>query len=184
VTTVLAVYGSAYGQTEKIVRRIADRLTGCGLGVTLHRADALPAALDLAGFDAVLVGASVMVGKHQPYVHRFVEQHAARLNAMPSAFVSVSGSAGSPLPAKRADAQDYLETFLRRTSWRPTRTATFGGALAYTKYGWFMRWLIKRISKQSGAPTDTSRDHDLTDWNAVDQFAADWAKTMLHAATP
>ncbi len=184
MTTVLAVYGSAYGQTEKIVRRIADWLISGSFAVTLHRADALPAALDPAAFDAVLVGASVITGKHQPYVRRFVERHAARLNLMPSAFVSVSGSAGSPLPEKRADAQDYLETFLRETAWRPAITATFGGALAYTKYGWFMRWVIKRISKQSGAPTDTSRDHDLTDWNAVDQFAADLAHALVHTATP
>lgn len=184
MTAVLAVYGSAYGQTERIIRRMTDRLTAGGLAVTLHRADALPAGLDLAAFDAVLVGASVIRGKHQPYVHHFVERHAAHLNAMPSAFVSVSGSAGSPLPAKRAEARGYLETFLRQTSWRPTLTATFGGALAYTKYGWFMRWLIKRISKQAGAPTDTSRDHDLTDWDAVDRFAAELAETMVHPATP
>jgi len=184
VTAILALYGTAYGQTERIVRRIADRLQQHGLEVQTCRGDALPEGLRISAFDAVLVGASVISGKHQSYVRDFVRRHAARLNQIPSAFVSVSGAAGSPLPAKQAEAQGYLDEFLRETTWHPTVTAAFGGTLAYTKYGFLLRWIIKRIAKQSGGPTDTTRDHELTDWEAVDRFAERLEGIVLQPAAP
>jgi menaquinone-dependent protoporphyrinogen IX oxidase len=30
--------------------------------------------------------------------------------------------------------------------------------------------MIKRIAQQSGLPTDTSRDHEFTDWDEVKSF--------------
>jgi menaquinone-dependent protoporphyrinogen oxidase len=184
MTAILALYGTAYGQTERVVQRIADRLQHDGLEVRTYRGDALPRELDVSKFDAVLVGASVIRGMHQPYVRDFVRRHAARLNLIPSAFVSVSGAAGSPLPDKRAEAQEYVDGFLKQTAWHPTVTATFGGTLAYTKYGFLIRWIIKRIAKQSGGPTDTSRDHETTDWDAVDRFARDFAAVLPERVTP
>lgn len=184
MSAILAVYGTAYGQTERIVRRIADRWTALGHTVTLHRGDALPGGLDLDRFDAVLVAGSVMRKKHQPYIRGFVQRHAARLNAVPSVFVSVSGAAGSALPTQRAEAEQYVAEFLNQTAWRPALTATFGGALAYTKYGWLLRWILKRIAAQSGGPTDTSRDHELTDWAAVDRFAEESASQLLQPVAP
>jgi menaquinone-dependent protoporphyrinogen oxidase len=50
--------------------------------------------------------------------------------------------------------------------------------MAFTKYPWWLRWIMKRISRSQGGPTDTSRDHELTDWIAVEQFAADFAGAL------
>lgn len=52
--------------------------------------------------------------------------------------------------------------------------------MAYTKYGFVLRWITKIISRRRGGPTDTTRDHDMTDWEAVDQFA----KRLAEALTP
>lgn len=179
---VLAVYGSAYGQTERIVCRIAETLSTRGLDVTMSRGDALPEDVDLDQYGAFLVAASVVAGRHQRYVEEFVRLTAPLLNRRPSAFVSVSGSAASPTSAKQQQAKQYVREFLRSTGWSPRVTATFGGAIAYTKYWFFLRWMMKSIAKRNGNPTDTSRDHELTDWNAVDRFAADWAQTLSEAA--
>jgi menaquinone-dependent protoporphyrinogen oxidase len=51
----------------------------------------------------------------------------------------------------------------------------FAGRLAYTKYGFLKRFLMKRIARKEGASTDTSRDHEFTKWSDVEQFAADMA---------
>jgi menaquinone-dependent protoporphyrinogen oxidase len=32
---------------------------------------------------------------------------------------------------------------------------------------------MRRIARKEGAPTDTSRDHELTDWPALDRFVSD-----------
>jgi len=34
------------------------------------------------------------------------------------------------------------------------------------------------ISKRKGGPTDTSRDHEFTDWTAVDRFAHQFAAAL------
>jgi menaquinone-dependent protoporphyrinogen oxidase len=43
------------------------------------------------------------------------------------------------------------------------------------------RRLIKLISWQAGGPTDTSRDYEFTDWEAVDRFAATLATGLAKA---
>ena len=60
-----------------------------------------------------------------------------------------------------------LEAFSARTGWHPGRAVSFAGALPYTRYNPLLRFVMKRISHT----TDTSRDHDFTDWKAVRAFA-------------
>lgn len=169
---ILILYGTSYGQTAKIARRIADTFTGWGEAVTRLSADELRAPVDVRAYDAVIIGASVIRGRHRPAVSAFVRQNASTLNSMPTAFFSVSGSAASPHEQERAEARRCVESFLRQTRWRPAITEMIGGAMAYTKYGVILRWIMKQIARRSGAPTDTSRDHELTDWMQVWNFAA------------
>jgi menaquinone-dependent protoporphyrinogen oxidase len=35
---------------------------------------------------------------------------------------------------------------------------------------------MKRIARAEGGPTDTSRDHELTNWEDVDEFAERFAR--------
>ena len=44
--------------------------------------------------------------------------------------------------------------------------------LLYTQYNVLIRFVMKRIAKHAGGATDTSRDHEYTDWVALDQFVA------------
>lgn len=166
------------------MQRIAGRLSARGLSVTIWRGDSLPPGVDLDRFDAFLIAASVIRGRHQSCIRDFVRAHVRRLNAAPAVFVSVSGFAATPSPAKQAEARGYVEHFLSATGWWPTLTAMFGGALACTKYGFFLRWIIKRIANQAGGPTDTTRDHDATNWEAVDQFALRVADLLAQPVAP
>ena len=38
--------------------------------------------------------------------------------------------------------------------------------------------MMKRIARKEGAPTDTSRDYELTDWTEVERLAREFAMTM------
>ena len=142
----------------------------------VHRGDQLPKSLALEGYSGVVIAASVLAGYHQRYIRTFVRYNAARLNRLASAFVSVCGSAGSD-PAR---AGAYIDGLLEESGWRPTITRSFTGAVAYTKYSWPVRWVLKRISRSKGLPTDTSRDWDFTEWREVDAFAR--SLTALFAA--
>lgn len=172
---ILIVFGTKYGQTAKVAGRIADQLTAGGDAVVLERADELPRAVAPGDFDGVIVGGSIIYGHHQRSVRRFVSAHRDALNAMPSAFFSVSGSAASKDEAGRAAARRCVDEFLRETGWSPALTETVAGSMAYTKYSPVMRWMLKRISRKAGGPIDTSRDHELTDWEQVKHFAESFA---------
>jgi menaquinone-dependent protoporphyrinogen oxidase len=45
------------------------------------------------------------------------------------------------------------------------------GALRYSRYPLPLRWFMRRIAKQAGGDTDTSRDYEYTDWGRVDDYA-------------
>lgn len=179
MSRALIVYGSTYGQTERVAERIAGTLRDAGFVVDVHRGDRLPTPLSVAAYDGVVVAASVLMGGYQRYICEFVRRHADRLNHSTSAFISLCGAAASDPPR----AQGYVDALLRESGWHPTVTRFFAGAVAYTKYSWLLRWWLKRISRRAGLPTDTSRDWDLSDWDEVDRFAGALATSFAPVDT-
>lgn len=125
----------------------------------------------------MILGASIHYGRHPRYLRALVRRHCAALASRPSAFFSVSLSAGEP-GAQPEAAQRYLETFLHQAGWRPPQIATFAGALQYNRYGMFKRMLMRMIVGLAGGDTDTTRDYEYTDWDAVERFADDFAQRL------
>jgi len=168
---ILIVFGTSYGQTAKIAQRMRAVLAENGFGAAVYDADDESADMNPYAFDGILVGGSLIRGGHQRSVRRFVSRHLLRINTMPSGFFSVSASAASREPRGQADARDAMQRFLTETHWEPDMMTTLAGAITFTKYSFVTRWIMKRISRLNGGPTDTSRDHELTDWTHVDEFA-------------
>lgn len=172
---LLVCYASSEGQTERIARRMADVLSSAGAHVTLADVSEPLPSLDVGEFDGVILGASVHAGSHQRSATRFVRANRSALEAVPSAFFSVSLTAAYDDPEERAPADEILEEFLESTDWNPDETATIPGALAYSKYGRLKRLLMRFIAGRAGKDTDTSRDHEYTDWEDVERFARSFA---------
>ena len=172
---VLVTYGTTEGQTAKIAEVITDVLRDLG-----HDADAvdITSLSDTVpdGYDAVIVGASIHMGKHDKHVVDFVHQNRDTLAGLPSAFFSVSLAAHGDTQ----EAQGYVEQFKDETGWRPDRIALFGGALLYTHYGFIKRHMMKKIAgdKPGHLGLDTSRDYVYTEWDAVKRFAEHFAHTL------
>lgn len=180
MSTVAIVYATREGQTARIAEHVADRVFAAGHAPTVMRVDEPSAPSAVAEADAVVVGASIHVGKHEPEMARFVETRAEELGAAPSAFFSVSLSMhdGEPGHEGRAQAEAYVEQFFRGTAWRPDLIGLFAGALRYSQYGFVKRALLKRIARAEGLPEDTSRDYELTDWDSVDHFVEDFLRLL------
>jgi menaquinone-dependent protoporphyrinogen oxidase len=183
---ILVVYSTSHGQTAAIARALADRLRHHGRDVVLADVSVEPAPAP-AGFDAIVIGSRIHIGKHAAGIHHYVAKHRTTLSAVPTSFFTVSMSAAGKPPD--SDPNGYLEQFFRTESWRPNRSAAFGGALPYRRYGWVLRQVMRAISKRGGHSTDTSKNHEYTDWSAVRDFAdaidGDLvARSLPTAATP
>src|SRR5689334_7405686 len=126
---ILIVYGTTHGQAEKVARRVAERLRGAGDEVTLVDVDEPPPDLRLGDYDGVIVGGSVQIGGHKRSLRRFVRERRDALNALPTAFYSVSGSAASAHAEERAAARRILDAFPAATGWTPDLTVSLAGAI-------------------------------------------------------
>jgi menaquinone-dependent protoporphyrinogen oxidase len=175
---ILVLYGTSYGQTAKIARHITECLSNCGVVAMLVNGDEPPPDLSIADYRGVIIGASIIVGRHQKCVRRFAREHRDALNAIPSAFFSVSGSAGTRDKRGTIEARKYVDEFLRESGWRPMFIESVAGAVAYTKYNLLVRWVMKQLSKRNAGPIDTSRDYELTDWAQVERFAEAFASAL------
>jgi menaquinone-dependent protoporphyrinogen oxidase len=165
-----------YATTEGQTRRIADRL------VAIFRKEGIASdAFDVSSpqvgrvdwrrVRAAVVGASLHAGRHQRSAEKFVRVHAADLNAHPSAFFSVRLAAASPAAAEREEAARLASRLPGRAGWHPHEIACIADRCAYTQHGLVTRLVVRRIARRRGAPTDTSRDFEFTDWNDVARLA-------------
>jgi menaquinone-dependent protoporphyrinogen oxidase len=148
---LLILYSSRYGQTEKIARHIAARLQARGHSVEAMSAGRASRDPSPSDYDAAIVGAPIYVGRFPADVQAWVRRWQPALAKRPTAFFAVSGSAASPDPAGRARASTLAERFLTQTGWRPALTASFAGAVPYTRYGVFTR-MVMRVSSPSRPP--------------------------------
>jgi menaquinone-dependent protoporphyrinogen oxidase len=168
------------GHTRRIAERVSAILRERGFSswaVDVGSKEA--SAVDWRQVKGAVLGASLHLGKYQKRALAFARRHRESLNWMPSAFFGVSLSAASKNPAERAEAARIARGFPGATGWSPTRIESFAGALAYRRYGFLVRYIMKRIARKEGGPTDTTCDHDLTDWSEVTRFANEMADELL-----
>jgi menaquinone-dependent protoporphyrinogen oxidase len=176
MTKIMIGYGTTEGQTARIAEYIADVIRGQS-----HEARVVdlkqPRGLSPDDYDALIVGGSIHMGKHEEHVVNYVKTNRATLERLPSAFFSVSLAAHGDMDNARA----YVENFVQESGWRPAQVGYFGGALLYRQYGFMKRLMMKRIvrDKPGNLSLDTSRDHEYTEWDGVRQFAEAFLKRLV-----
>ncbi len=176
----LILYGTTDGQTGKIAWFLASELRALGILVDVVEAgtaDPYPER-----YDAVLVAASVHVGGYQRAVVRWTRSHAAALGRVPSAFVSVCLGVLQDSPRVARDLSAIRDRFIAQTGWTPPTIKVVAGALRYTRYGWLKRLVMRRIAAKTGGATDTTRDHEYTDWGNLRRFAEIFAGRIRQPA--
>jgi menaquinone-dependent protoporphyrinogen oxidase len=180
---VLIVYGTTDGHTATVARRMGQMLTAAGIASTtvVRPAGSFPWPDD---YDAVIVAASVHGGKFQRNVCRWVQAYADRLNAKPSAFVPICLGILQRDPAVQQEVRRIVDQFLLGSGWRPSATLTVAGALPYTRYHWLKRCMMRRIVAKAGGDTDTSRDYEYTDWEALRVFCEQFANRVAAREPP
>lgn len=174
---VLIGFRSSEGQTEKVADCLARRMMAAGCDVEVYDvAEVTERMLEEA--EAVVLGASIHMGRHQRRMARFVQRHREVLARKPTAFFSLSLTMSQPTEEHRRTAEGLVHDFERETGWTPGMFAVFAGALPYTRYGLILRFVMRRVLRDAGGPTDVSRDYEFTDWEAVKRFADDFLQRL------
>ncbi|MEJ2667663.1 MAG: flavodoxin domain-containing protein [Deinococcales bacterium] len=168
MASVLIVHASREGQTMRIAERLADTLRQGGNEVRLAAAEPFPG---VGGVDGVIVAASVHLGRHPRSLARAVRAHRTVLEHLPSAFLSVCLAAACGDPLHRAEADGYLDDFVRRTGWQPDMAASVAGALRFSRYGYLKARFVRAMSRRERLTSELGVDREFTDWNEVRRFA-------------
>lgn len=175
-------FATREGQTLKIADRIAKDLRAKGIAVDVVNVRETTAPPDWSTYATAFIAASVHALHHEGEMIAFVRRYRDELARIGAVFISVSmseaGAEDTHASAERrersaADAQRMVDVFIKETGWKPDRYLRVAGALLYTQYNFLVRFVMKRISRQNGGPTDTSRDYEFTDWTALDRFVDD-----------
>jgi menaquinone-dependent protoporphyrinogen oxidase len=170
---VLVGYATIEGQTRRIAEAIASTVETAGYRALLF---------DIQSGDeyaiehpqAAILCAPVHAARYPADFARFVQQETPWLNSVPSAFVSVSLLIRSEFEEERDEATHSPDRLLEDSGWTPKMIHHAAGALRYTEYDFFKRWIIRRMAEHENAPTDVSRDHEFTDWAALLAFVGEF----------
>jgi menaquinone-dependent protoporphyrinogen oxidase len=171
---ILVAYGSTEGHTSALSEFVAARLTEAGHEVIVSDTGRNRPLPQPRNFDAAVLASSLHVGRYQASLVDYARTHHESLNAMPSAFISVSLSAAGENPDDWEGLETCLARFLHETGWKPKAIHHAGGAIRYSQYDFFKRLALKYIAARRGQKTVTSRDYDFTDYEGLKAFVAEF----------
>ena len=171
----LVVFHTVEGQSAGVAAAIATELCAHGIDADVWSADVAPSPV---GYDGVVAGDSIHATRHSRELRRYLLRHQAALAQRPLALFQVSLTSANPDARHTTSARAMVDDLMVQTGIAPDVVGMFPGRLAYTQYGWPKRRLMRWISGREGGDTDTSRDHEYTDWEAVHRFADDAAAVI------
>jgi menaquinone-dependent protoporphyrinogen oxidase len=167
---VLMVYGTTEGHTRSLCHFAARALSEAGFPTAVEPAGSGRSVPVPAPYDAVILAASIHVGRYQPPLVAFAREQHEVLNAKPAAFISVSLSAAGVTPPDWESCDDCIARFEHETLWTPKAVHKAAGAIRYSQYDFFKRLALQFIAAERGAPMVTTRDYDMTDYDALRRF--------------
>ena len=166
---ILVAYATNSGTTEEVAKVVSEELGKNGAAVTVRP---VAEVSSLEGYDAVVVGAPMIMGWHRDAM-RFVKQHAQALSAVPTACFIMAMSLtqtgedslqGIPLvidprlakPPKKAGRLGFKERYampakyvrpiLQATSgMKPVSVAIFGGRLDLFRLSLWQRLFVMLV---------------------------------------
>lgn len=164
MSKILIAYSTVDGQTLKISQRISEEIDE---EVVIKKFDDIKSINE---YDKVIVASSIRYGKFPKSLFQFVEANQKLLEEKQADFFGVNLIARTPEKCL-IENNVYVRKFLENITWEPHHVEIFAGALKYTKYKAFDKFMIRLIMKKTGGPTDTKIDTEFTNWNQVSGYA-------------
>jgi len=160
--TALVVVASKHGSTREIAEAIASRLDERGVEAVVTNAGEVA---QVAGFDAVVIGSAVYMGKWLEAARDFVDEHIGALAELPVWLFS-SGPIGDPLKPAPEKAVD-VGTIVALTGARDHHV--FGGALVKSRLTFPERAVVGAFRAPEG---------DFREWDEITAWADEIAAAL------
>jgi len=160
---ILVAYATRKGSTAEIARAIGDELQSAGYNADVA---AMKTISSLDGYDAVIIGAPVYIGKVID-VKKFVEKHRDALATLRVAAFAVGVAPTSDDPKAVEDCIDTLHTTLEPL--QPVASTMFAGKLNAGKLSFFEKRIWRMVKGPEG---------DFREWNAITAWAREVAVKM------
>lgn len=177
---LLIIYGTVEGQTRKICERLKNEARLNGHTVSLNNSTG--PNLSPFGFDAVIIASSVHNDKFQDSVEQYAGDYAKVLNNIVGIFVTVSLTATNEEPEGWEELEEITREFLSRTGWHPTFIEHLAGAIRYSEYNFFKKFIARNIANSNNIKADNSLDQEFTDWEQVKQILTKIEKTVAEVS--
>lgn len=169
---LLVIFATTEGHTRKIAHFVQNEAKAQGWEVDVK--DVSEGAPLPNGYDAVLIGASIHMGKYQAAIADYVIRNSQGLNNTLSGFLSVSLTAAGDDEEAWKEINEIADHFLKYCDWTPQSSLQVAGALKYVEYDWLKKIVMRHIAKKSGGSTDTKHDHEYTNWDELSMFVKDF----------
>ena len=154
---ILVAYATRAGSTFEVATRVAEVLRDAGAIVDVKPVTAVH---ELKGYDAVVVGSAIRMGRWLPEAVAFVQAHRQSLSHIPTAYFLVSGFLRDDTPEMRSKALAYLDPV--RKLLEPISIGLFAGKMDYCKMDGLDRSIAEGVSSSEG---------DWRNWEAIGGWA-------------
>lgn len=157
---ILIAFVSRKGSTAEIARAVGKELESAGTTVDVAEMKTISS---LTGYDAIVIGAPLYMGRMVGDVGKFVGRHREQLVNVPVAAFAV----GIAPVSKETGSVEYAMKKLHSSlaPLQPVATTLFAGRLDPAQLSFISRKMMEMAKIPSG---------DFRDWNAI----ASWARTL------
>ncbi|MHB1451013.1 MAG: flavodoxin domain-containing protein [Coriobacteriia bacterium] len=169
--SALVAFATMYGSTKEVAEAIASTLRNAGLDVDLKDAGEVKR---LDGYDAVVLGAPLIINKLHKDARRFLSRNQKALEKLPVALFALGPCKDPHNEDEWKDCRAQLDKVLAEVAWlQPVAAELFGGR--------FDPALLKfPFSKMAGSEPAS----DARDWGAIEAWAAGLPALLGLAAQP
>ncbi|MBP1929952.1 menaquinone-dependent protoporphyrinogen oxidase [Methanolinea mesophila] len=157
---ILVAYVSPKGSTAEIAEAIGKELKSAGYSIDIAE---MKAVSSVEGYNAVVMGAPLYMGKVVGDMAKFIRKHLDDLEKIPVAAFTVGMSPVDKNPASMEKATEIFHRALDPL--KPAAETIFAGKVDPEKLSFMQRWMIGKAQAPVG---------DFRDWDAI----ATWAKEL------
>lgn len=152
---VLVASQTHHGATREIADMIGATIAGRGIETDIRDVGNVA---DLEGYDAIVLGSAVYMGRWMRPATAFVRRHEDELRARPTWLFS-----SGPIAAPAKDGSDPVKVDDVVAAVHPRGHRVFGGRLERSRLGMFERAVAHVVRAPDG---------DFRDWEAIEDWAA------------